>query len=132
MVVRKLEVVQIEAIVRGYLAGSSWKEYQKSGTCHGVKLREGLKECEAIPGGPIYTPSTKAPLGQHDENISQKQAKEYLAKVYPGGKGEKIADRIAELAVQVFKAGQEYAAERGIILADVSFVHALVFQVNRS
>ncbi|KAF7533628.1 hypothetical protein G7054_g6933 [Neopestalotiopsis clavispora] len=125
MVVRKLEVVQIEAIVRGYLTGSSFKEYQKSQTVHGIKLPAGLRECDAIPGGPIYTPSTKAPLGQHDENISPQQAKEYLVKQYPGGKGEQIADRIAELAVQIFKAGQEYAAERGIILADTKFEFAL-------
>ncbi|KAK6085367.1 phosphoribosylaminoimidazole-succinocarboxamide synthase [Seiridium cupressi] len=121
MVVRKLEVIQIEAIVRGYVTGSAYKEYKKSGTVHGIKLPEGLRECDAIPGGPIYTPSTKAPLGKHDENISPQQAKEYLAKEYPGGKGEKIGDRIAELAVQIFKAGQEYAAERGIILADSKY-----------
>ncbi|KAH6651824.1 phosphoribosylaminoimidazole-succinocarboxamide synthase-like protein [Truncatella angustata] len=125
MQVRKLEVIQIEAIVRGYVTGSAYKEYKRNGTVHGIKLPEGLRECDAIPGGPIYTPSTKAPLGHHDENISPQQAKEYLAKEYPGGKGEQIADRIAELAVQIFKAGQEYAAERGIILADTKFEFAL-------
>ena len=71
--VRKLMVVPIEAIVRGYLTGSEWIEYQKSGTVHGIKIAPGLKESERIPNGPIYTPSTKAPAGGHDENIHPDQ-----------------------------------------------------------
>lgn len=66
---RKLKILPIEAIVRGYITGSAWKEYQKSGTVHGIKIAPGLKESEAIPDGPIYTPSTKAEQGEHDENI---------------------------------------------------------------
>lgn len=75
MLVRKLKVFPIEAIVRGYLSGSAWKEYQKTGTVHGIKLAPGLKESQAIPNGPIYTPSTKAEQGEHDQNISPEQGK---------------------------------------------------------
>jgi phosphoribosylaminoimidazole-succinocarboxamide synthase len=73
MQVRKLRILPIEAIVRGYITGSAWKEYQKSGTVHGIKVAAGLKESEAFPDGPIYTPSTKAELGEHDENIHPDQ-----------------------------------------------------------
>lgn len=73
MQVRKLRILPIEAIVRGYITGSAWKEYQKSGTVHGIKVPAGLKESEAFPDGPIYTPSTKAELGEHDENIHPDQ-----------------------------------------------------------
>lgn len=66
---RKLKIFPIEAIVRGYITGSAWKEYQKSGTVHGIPVPTGLKESEAFPDGPIYTPSTKAEQGEHDENI---------------------------------------------------------------
>ena len=69
MLVRKAEVLPIEAIVRGYITGSGWAEYKKSGTVHGIKLPEGLVESQEIPGGPIFTPSTKAEQGAHDENI---------------------------------------------------------------
>lgn len=117
MQVRKLKVFQLEAIVRGCVTGSAWKEYRAKGTVHGIRLPEGLKECEAIPGGPIFTPSTKAPLGQHDENIHPDKAKEIV--------GEKYAKRIEELALKIFKAGQAYAEERGIIIADTKFEFAL-------
>lgn len=73
MQVRKLRILPIEAIVRGYITGSAWKEYQTSGTVHGIKVPAGLKESEAFPDGPIYTPSTKAELGEHDENIHPDQ-----------------------------------------------------------
>lgn len=73
MQVRKLKVFPIEAIVRGYITGSAWSEYQKSGTVHGIKVAEGLRESQAFPDGPIYTPSTKAEQGQHDENIHPDQ-----------------------------------------------------------
>ncbi|KAJ1335714.1 phosphoribosylaminoimidazole-succinocarboxamide synthase [Microdochium nivale] len=117
MHVRKLKVFPVEAIVRGYVTGSAWKEYKAKGTVHGIKLPAGLRECEAIPGGPIYTPSTKAPLGQHDENIHPDEAAKLV--------GAKYAKRIEELALAVFRAGQEYAAERGIIIADTKFEFAL-------
>lgn len=69
MLVRKLKVFPVEAIVRGYITGSAWKEYQKHGTVHGIKIKEGLQESEAFPGGAMYTPSTKAEAGAHDANI---------------------------------------------------------------
>ncbi|KAI6089055.1 SAICAR synthetase [Hypoxylon rubiginosum] len=117
MQVRKLRVFPLEAIVRGYVTGSAWKEYKAHGTVHGTPLPPGLRECDAVPGGPIYTPSTKAPLGQHDENISKERAAEIV--------GEKYAKRIEDLALRVFRAGQEHALERGIIIADTKFEFAL-------
>ncbi|OTA75569.1 hypothetical protein M434DRAFT_402643 [Hypoxylon sp. CO27-5] len=117
MQVRKLKVFPLEAIVRGYITGSAWKEYAAHGTVHGTPLAPGLKECEAIPGGPIYTPSTKAPAGRHDENISRARAARIV--------GDRYAGRIEELALRIFVAGQEYAAERGIIIADTKFEFGL-------
>ncbi|KAI1778965.1 phosphoribosylaminoimidazole-succinocarboxamide synthase [Hypoxylon cercidicola] len=117
MQVRKLKVFPLEAIVRGYVTGSAWKEYKARGTVHGTPLPPGLRECDAVPGGPIYTPSTKAPLGQHDENISKERAAQIVGAGY--------AARIEELALQVFRAGQEHAAARGIIIADTKFEFAL-------
>ncbi|KAI1077872.1 putative phosphoribosylaminoimidazole-succinocarboxamide synthase [Whalleya microplaca] len=117
MQVRKLRVFPLEAIVRGYITGSAYKEYKASGTVHGAPLAPGLLECAAVPGGPIYTPSTKAPAGQHDENISKEQAAQIV--------GEKYAARIEELALKVFRAASEYAEERGIIIADTKFEFAL-------
>ncbi|KAI2637919.1 phosphoribosylaminoimidazole-succinocarboxamide synthase [Hypomontagnella submonticulosa] len=117
MQVRKLKVFPLEAIVRGYVTGSAWKEYQAKGTVHGAPLPPGLRECDAIPGGPIFTPSTKAPAGQHDENISREAAAAIVGPAY--------AQRIEELALRIFRAGQAYAAERGIIIADTKFEFAL-------
>lgn len=79
MLVKRAEVVPIEAIVRGYITGSGWKEYSKSGTVHGIKLPQGLIESQEIPGGPIFTPSTKAEQGQHDENIHPDKGEYRLA-----------------------------------------------------
>ncbi|KAI1211821.1 phosphoribosylaminoimidazole-succinocarboxamide synthase [Annulohypoxylon truncatum] len=117
MQVRKLKVFPLEAIVRGYVTGSAWKEYKAHGTVHGTRLAPGLRECDAVPGGPIYTPSTKAPLGQHDENISRERAAQIV--------GDAYAARIEDLALRVFRAGQDYAAERGIIIADTKFEFGL-------
>ncbi|KAJ5937397.1 Phosphoribosylaminoimidazolesuccinocarboxamide synthase, partial [Penicillium verhagenii] len=113
MQVRKLRILPIEAIVRGYITGSAWKEYQKSGTVHGIPVPAGLKESEAFPNGPIYTPSTKAEQGEHDENIHPDQATAIL--------GEPYATKVAELAVQLYKAAHTYALERGVIIADTKF-----------
>ncbi|KAH9888607.1 SAICAR synthetase [Xylariomycetidae sp. FL2044] len=117
MSVRALKVFPIEAIVRGYITGSAWKEYSAHGTVHGMPMPPGIPECGPVPGGPIYTPSTKAPLGQSDENISPERAAQIV--------GDKYAQRIQELALRIFRAGQEHAAERGIILADTKFEFAL-------
>lgn len=116
MQVRRLKVFPLEAIVRGYITGSAWKEYEATGTVHGLPQPAGLKQCEAFPK-PIYTPSTKAELGQHDENISPARAAEIV--------GEGYAKRIEELALRVYEAGAAYARERGIIIADTKFEFGL-------
>ncbi|KAK0703439.1 putative phosphoribosylaminoimidazole-succinocarboxamide synthase [Lasiosphaeria miniovina] len=116
MQVRKLRVFPIEAIVRGYITGSAWSEYQKSGTVHGLPQPAGLQRCSPFPEA-IYTPSTKAELGQHDENITPAQAAEIV--------GERYASRIEALALQVYNAGAAYARERGIIIADTKFEFGL-------
>ncbi|KAJ5884977.1 hypothetical protein N7495_009487 [Penicillium taxi] len=113
MQVRKLRILPIEAIVRGYITGSAWNEYKKSGTVHGIQVAAGLQESEAFPDGPIYTPSTKAELGEHDENIHPDQAVAIL--------GEPYASKVAALAVQLYKAAHAYALERGVIIADTKF-----------
>ncbi|MCJ1354815.1 MAG: Bifunctional purine biosynthetic protein ade1 [Icmadophila ericetorum] len=117
MQVRKVRVFPIEAIVRGYITGGAWKEYQKHGTVHGIQVAEGLNESEAFPGGPIYTPSTKAEAGENDENIHPDQAAEIVGKDY--------ADRIQDLALHLYSKAREYAMERGIIIADTKFEFGL-------
>ena len=92
MMCKKLEMLPIEAIVRGYITGSGWASYQENGTVCGIKLPEGLVESDKLPE-PIYTPSTKAEIGDHDENISYEQSIEVLEKAYPG-KGEEYAEKL--------------------------------------
>ena len=116
MLVRRLKVFPIEAIVRGYLTGSAWSTYQKDGTVNGVKLPDGLKESQELPQ-PLYTPSTKAEAGEHDENISIEQAVEIV--------GSKYGKRIEVLALQIYKTAKEYAAGRGIVIADTKFEFGL-------
>jgi phosphoribosylaminoimidazole-succinocarboxamide synthase len=116
MQVRRLKVFPIEAIVRGYITGSAWVEYQKSGTVSGRQMPKGLRESEAFPE-PIYTPSTKAELGQHDENITIERAAELV--------GPEFAQRIENLALQLYKTARDYALERGIIIADTKFEFGL-------
>ncbi|KAL8675007.1 MAG: hypothetical protein Q9168_000602 [Polycauliona sp. 1 TL-2023] len=117
MQVKKLQVFKIEAIVRGYITGSAWSSYKKDGTVCGIHIQPGLKESEAFPQGPIYTPSTKADLGEHDENIHPEKAKDIV--------GAKYADRIEELALSLYKHAASYAYERGIIIADTKFEFGL-------
>ncbi|KAI1827596.1 SAICAR synthase-like protein [Xylaria intraflava] len=117
MVVNKYRVFPIEAIVRGYITGSSWSEYRKKGTVHGLPQPSGLEQCQAFPGGPIYTPSTKAPAGEKDENISPEQARNIV--------GDKYADKIESLALAIYKAAHAYALEKGIIVADTKFEFGL-------
>ena len=120
MQVRRLQVFPIEAIVRGYITGSAWKEYRSKGTVHGMTVQEGLKESEAFPGGALYTPSTKAEAGKNDENIHPDQAVKIV--------GEKYAQRIQELALTLYTTAREYALERGIIIADTKFEFGLDVQ----
>jgi phosphoribosylaminoimidazole-succinocarboxamide synthase len=117
MQVRSLKVFPIEAIVRGYITGSAWKEYQRSGTVHTIPIPAGLRECEAFPQGPIYTPSTKAEAGHNDENISTTRAAEII--------GPEYAQRIEELALKLYTTARDYAKERGIIIADTKFEFGL-------
>lgn len=111
MLVKKLSMVPVECIVRGYLAGSGWKEYQKSGTVCGIKLPEGLRESDQLPE-PIFTPSTKAENG-HDINISPAEATRIV--------GERLARQMEETSLAIYKAAAEYARNRGIIIADTKF-----------
>ncbi|KAL4754741.1 hypothetical protein BDW72DRAFT_101234 [Aspergillus terricola var. indicus] len=122
MQVRKLRILPIEAIVRGYITGSAWNEYKKSGTVHGIPVKEGLRESEAFPDGPIYTPSTKAEQGEHDENIHPDQAVEIV--------GEPYASKIAELAVTLYKTAHAYALTRGVIIADTKFEFGVDEETN--
>ncbi|KAL8661186.1 MAG: hypothetical protein Q9202_005844 [Teloschistes flavicans] len=118
MQVQKLEPFKIEAIVRGYITGSAWKSYQADGTVCGLKIEPGLRESEAFPGGPIYTPSTKAEQGVHDENIHPDMAREIV--------GARYAARIEELALACYKHAAHHALTKGgIIIADTKFEFGL-------
>ncbi|KAK2795659.1 Bifunctional purine biosynthetic protein ade1 [Emmonsiellopsis sp. PD_5] len=117
MQVRKLKVFPIEAIVRGYITGSAWSEYQKSGTVHGIPIAPGLRESERFPDGPIYTPSTKAEQGKHDENIHPDQATALV--------GAKYAPLISSLALKLYTTAHAHALARGLIIADTKFEFGL-------
>lgn len=112
MVVKKAKIIPLECVVRGYLAGSGWKEYQKSGTVCGIKLPAGLKNASKLPT-PIFTPSTKAEKGQHDENISEDEGKKLV--------GAETFDSVRALALKIYSTAADYAKTRGIILADTKF-----------
>lgn len=111
MVVRKTDVIPIECVARGYLSGSGWKEYQKSGTVCGIPLPAGLQESSRLPE-PLFTPATKAETG-HDENISFEQTVQQI--------GRPLAEQLRELTLAIYAKGCEHAASRGIILADTKF-----------
>mgnify|MGYP000787763390 CR=1 FL=1 len=116
MMCRKLTMLPVECIVRGYITGSGWASYQKDGTVCGIKLPEGLTEASKLPE-PLFTPSTKAAIGDHDENISYERCVELV--------GEEIASQIRDLSLTIYKAAAEYAATRGIIIADTKFEFGL-------
>ncbi|KZZ96086.1 phosphoribosylaminoimidazole-succinocarboxamide synthase [Moelleriella libera RCEF 2490] len=116
MQVRKLDVIKIEAIVRGYITGSAWNEYRAKGTVHGLSMPAGMKLGEKFPK-PIYTPSTKAEAGAHDENIHPDDAWKEIG-------DRETADKVEKLALQIYTTAAEYAEERGIILADTKFEFA--------
>ena len=123
MMCKKLTMLPIECIVRGYITGSGWESYQKNGTVCGIQLPEGLQECAQLPE-PIYTPSTKAEIGDHDENISFEQSVEVLEKAFPG-KGQEYAEKIRDCTIALYKKCAEYARTRGIIIADTKFEFGL-------
>ena len=116
MVVKKLKALPVEAIVRGYIIGSGWKDYQKTGAICGIKLPDNLQLADKLPEA-IYTPSTKAAVGAHDENIDYNQSKELL--------GADIAEQVRDVSLQLYKAAADFALERGIIIADTKFEFGL-------
>lgn len=116
MLVKKLKMLPVECIVRGYITGSGWIEYKKNGTVCNIKLPEGLKECEKLPE-PIFTPSTKADLGDHDENISFEKCVEIL--------GKDLAEKVKKATIDVYKKCADYALTKGIIIADTKFEFGL-------
>lgn len=123
MLVKKLEMLPIECIVRGYITGSGWASYQKDGTVCGIQLPQSLQECDKLPE-PIYTPSTKAEIGDHDENISFEKSIDVLEKQFPGH-GQEYATKIKEATLALYKACADYALSRGIIIADTKFEFGL-------
>lgn len=123
MLCKKLEMLPIECIVRGYITGSGWASYQKTGEVCGIKLPEGLKESDKLPE-PIYTPSTKAEIGDHDENISFEQSVDYLEKRFPG-KGAEYAQKLKDCTIALYKTCADYALSKGIIIADTKFEFGL-------
>lgn len=120
---KKLAMLPIECIVRGYITGSGWESYQKNGTVCGIRLPEGLKESDKLPE-PIYTPTTKADLGLHDEHITFEESVETLEKLYPG-KGAKYAEQMKDCTLSLYKKCAEYALSKGIIIADTKFEFGL-------
>ena len=123
MLCRKLTMLPIECIVRGYITGSGWESYKKNGTVCGISLPEGLRECDQLPE-PIYTPSTKAEIGDHDENISFERSVEVLEKQFPGH-GQEYAEIIRDATIALYKKCADYALSKGIIIADTKFEFGL-------
>ena len=123
MMVKKLEMLPVECIVRGYITGSGWASYKENGTVCGIKLPEGLQESDKLPE-PIYTPSTKAEIGDHDENISFEQSVDYLEKRFPG-KGAEYAAKLRDYTIALYKKCADYALTKGIIIADTKFEFGL-------
>ena len=116
VIAKKLKPIAIEAIVRGYLIGSGWKDYQNDNSVCGIRLPENLQLAQKLPE-PIFTPSTKAAVGDHDVNVSMKEAEEIV------GKG--LANQVADISLQIYKYAANYALERGIIIADTKFEFGL-------
>ncbi len=117
MLVKKAKVLPVECIVRGYISGSGWKSYKSSGTICGIKLPSGLMESDKLPE-PIFTPSTKAEAGVHDENISFEKMKDII--------GSSLAQKVKEISLNLYKTASDYALDQGIIIADTKFEFGLV------
>ncbi len=120
---KKLTMLPVECIVRGYITGSGWASYKENGTVCGIRLPEGLVESEKLPE-PIYTPSTKAEIGDHDENISFERSVEVLEKEFPG-KGQEYAEKLRDYTIALYKKCADYAFTKGIIIADTKFEFGL-------
>jgi phosphoribosylaminoimidazole-succinocarboxamide synthase len=116
MIVHRLRPLPVEAVVRGYLAGSGWKDYQRDGSVCGLPLPAGLQLAEQLPM-PLYTPSTKAEVGEHDQNIDFQQTVELM--------GAKLAEQVRDVSLQIYREARDYAAGRGIIIADTKFEFGL-------
>ncbi|KAM3421192.1 hypothetical protein BST61_g1601 [Cercospora zeina] len=116
MQVKRVPVIPLESIVRGYITGSAWSEYKKSGTVHGMPAPAGLQESQKLEK-PLWTPSTKAEQGEHDENISKQKAIEIV--------GEEVAKKVEEASLKIYEMARNYAEERGIIIADTKFEFGL-------
>jgi len=116
IVVKKLKALPIEAIVRGYLVGSGWKEYQRDGSVCGIPLPAGLREADKLPQ-PLFTPSTKAAIGQHDENISFEQTVQLI--------GRPLAEQVRDASLALYSTAADYAITKGIIIADTKFEFGL-------
>ena len=112
MLVKKTKVLPVECIVRGYITGSGWKEYQREGTVCGIELPGGLKQCQKLPDV-IFTPSTKAEIGEHDENIDYEACVNLI--------GEEAAAYVRDKSIEIFQKASDYAASKGILLADTKF-----------
>ena len=123
MKIQKLEMIPVECIVRGYITGSGWESYKKDGTICGIRLPEGLEECEKLPEA-IFTPSTKAPAGEHDMNISMEEGAEWIEKTFPG-KGKEYMERLRDLTLALYRKCADYALSKGIIIADTKFEFGL-------
>ena len=116
IIVRRYETLPVEAIVRGYVIGSGWKDYQASGAICGIELPAGLQQAAQLPE-PIFTPSTKAEVGDHDINVSFESVADRI--------GQDVAERVREISIEIYREAAEYARERGIIIADTKFEFGL-------
>ncbi len=120
---KKLTMIPMECIVRGYITGSGWESYQENGTVCGIKLPTGLKESQKLPE-PIFTPSTKAELGDHDQNVSLEEGAAFVDKTFPG-KGKEYVEKVRDYTIAIYKKCADYAKTRGIIIADTKFEFGL-------
>lgn len=116
LLVKKMKLIPLEVIVRGYVTGSAWKEYKKSKTIHGIPIAEDLQESQELPT-PLFTPSTKAEQGEHDENITPEQAEKLI--------GKELCDKVSTIALDLYTKAKDYAKNKGIIIADTKFEFGL-------